>query len=111
MGVSLWQKNYPFQLKAILGKKWLASWAIKQVNIILSKILHSAYHMLARSGLVRKSLPLQRMTRVLSFNRPEGKELQLHLRDRVIGRCRPGQDQWQIARPFRLFIDESTLPK
>jgi hypothetical protein len=89
----------------------IASWAIKQLNITLSRILHPAYHMLARSGILRNFLPIERKTRVLSFNRPEGKELQLHLRDRVIGRRRPGQGQWQIARPFRLFIDETSLPK
>jgi signal peptidase len=88
-----------------------ALWTMKQVNLTFSRILRPAYHVLARSGIFRRCLPLQQKTRVLSFNRPEGKEFQLLLGTRVIGRRLPGIDQWQIARPFRLFIDESSLPK
>jgi hypothetical protein len=82
----------------------------KQLNQTISKILHPAYHTLSRSRLFSSFLPLQRKTRVLSFNRSGGKELQLLLGNRVIGRRPPDTDQWQITRPFRLFIDESSLP-
>jgi hypothetical protein len=34
----------------------------------------------------------------------------LLLGNRVIGRRPPDKDQWHISRPFRLFIDESSLP-
>jgi hypothetical protein len=82
----------------------------KQLNRTISKILHPAYHALARSELFRSFLPLHRKMRVVSFNRSGGKELQLLLGKRVIGRRPTGRDQWQITRPFRLFIDESSLP-
>jgi len=82
----------------------------KQLNQTISRILHPAYHTLCRSGLFSSFFPLQRKTRVLSFNRSKGKELQLLLGNRVIGRRPPGRDQWHISRPFRLFIDESSLP-
>ena len=82
----------------------------KQLNQTISRILHPAYHALARSGLISLFLPLQRKTRILSFDRPHGKEYQLLLHNRVIGRRPPDNDQWHISRPFRLFIDESSLP-
>jgi hypothetical protein len=85
-------------------------WTRKHANSTVSRILHPAYHLLARSRLFGKCLPLHRKTRILSFNRPQGKELHLLLGTRVIGRRPPGRDQWHITRPFRLFIDENSLP-
>lgn len=100
---------------SIHGGAWgralaLVLWTKKHANSTVSRILHPAYHLLARSGLFRKCLPFHRKTRVFSFTRPEGKELQLLLGNRVIGRRLPGRDQWQIARPFRLLLDETSLP-
>jgi hypothetical protein len=82
----------------------------KQLNQTISRILHPAYHLLARSGVLSAFLPLQRKTRILCFNRNGGKELQLLVGKRVIGRRLPDKNQWEISRPFRLFIDESSLP-
>jgi hypothetical protein len=82
----------------------------KQLNQTIFRILHPAYHTLAKSGFFSSLLPLQRKTRILSFDRPHGKEYQLLLHNRVIGRRPPDKDQWHISRPFRLFIDESSLP-
>ncbi|MFC1488551.1 signal peptidase I [Thermodesulfobacteriota bacterium] len=83
---------------------------IKKIDLAASKILHPAYHWLARSGIFRKNARLLPQTRMLSFNRPEGIELQLLMGDRVIGRHQPGNRRWQIFRPFRLFVDEASLP-
>ena len=85
-------------------------WIIKQVNLSVSRILHPAYHMLAGSGIFIKFNSFLPKTRVLSFNRHEGREFQLLMGNRVIGRRLPGKDHWQIARPFRLFVDEASLP-
>jgi len=83
---------------------------IKQIDSAVSKILHPAYHRLARSGIFRKNNRFLPKTRMLSFNRSEGIELQLLMGDRVIGRRLPGNGLWQILRPFRLFVDEASLP-
>jgi len=83
---------------------------IKHIDSAVSKILHPAYHWLARSGIFNKNTRLLPKTRMLSFNRPEGIELQLLMGDRVIGRRLPGDGLWQILRPFRLFLDEASLP-
>ena len=111
--VSAKRKNRGVTIHGGIAGRMLAAvlLLIKQFNMTVTKILHPAYHMAARSDIFRSVLPIQRKIRVLSFNGPGGKELQWHLRDRVIGRRRPSQGHWQIARPFRLFIDETCLPK
>ena len=85
--------------------------AIKQVDLAVSKILHPVYHRLASSGIFRNLLPQQLKTHVLCFRRSNGIEMQLLMGRWVIGRRLTGQDRWHIRRPFRLFVDEYTLPK
>jgi len=77
---------------------------------ILVRVLSLWYHLLARSGLFRNLLPLHKRMRIITINQTAGKELQLVLGRWLVGRCRPGMDQWWIRRPFRLFVDESSLP-
>ncbi len=86
-------------------------WAIKNINMTVSKILHPAYHLLARSGIFLKLVPLLPKMRILSFNRPEGDELQLFMGNHMFGRYLPEYDQWRIMRPFRLFVDEACLKR
>jgi len=85
--------------------------AIKQVDSMVSRILHPLYHGLAKSGIFRKFLPQQMKPQVLCFKGPNFTQMQLLMGSRVVGRLRPGQDRWHIRRPFRLFVDEFTLPK
>jgi len=84
---------------------------IKHVNSAVSKILHPVYHWLAGSGIFKKHIRLLPKTRVVSFHRPEGTEYHLLIGKRVIGRRNPASTCWYIARPFRLFVDETSLPK
>jgi len=85
--------------------------AIKQIDLTVSRILHPVYHRLASSGIFRNLLPLQLKTQVLCFKRAYGIEMQLLMGRWVIGRRLNGQDRWHIRRPFRLFVDEHTLPE
>ncbi len=85
-------------------------WTIKKVNLSVSIVLHPIYHCLARSGIFIKFNQFLPKTRVLSFHRTGGTEYHLLMGNRVIGRRLLGKDQWQIARPFRLFVDETSLP-
>jgi signal peptidase I len=49
--------------------------------------------------------------RVVSYGRcGQHAELHLLLGNHCIGRLQPGQTRWQIKPPFRLFVDESSLP-
>ena len=76
----------------------------------LCRFLHPFYHSLARSGIIRRWLAPRLQTQVLTFHRPQGQEWQLLLNGQVIGRRLPGQEEWQIRRPYRLVVDVAALP-
>lgn len=68
------------------------------------------YHWLSRSGLFRKLIPRSMKRRIVNIQRPEGIESQLLLGDRIVGRRKAGNTRWSILPPFKLFIDEASLP-
>lgn len=76
----------------------------------ISRLLSPAYMRISRSGVVQKLLPASFRPRIVALERPGGKELVMLLGGRIIGRLLPGRDEWQIRRPWRLFIDVSSLP-
>ena len=72
-------------------------------------ILHPLYRWLAGTGLFQTLfLPLIR-PRIRCFNCRGGMELHLVLGPWIIGRRLPGSDEWDIKRPFRLFVDVEKL--
>lgn len=83
---------------------------IPVIDTWLSFLLSPAYHWLAQLGIFRQWIPSRIRPRVLSFNGSAGTELQLVMGQRVVGRRLAGEKQWWIKRPFRLFINESSLP-
>jgi len=102
--------------RKVFGGPWgrLTAWIMRTIHGIdqsLSWTLGPLYRWLARSGLLRHWLPGKRKIHVFYFKRPQGIELQLHLGKRLIGRLLPGSSRWQIRRPYRLFIDEASLPR
>lgn len=82
----------------------------KTLQFKVFKWLHPWYFGLARSGIFRlppKWLGLQ----VLSFQRPKGTEMYLRLWNRwTVGMFYPECHMWRLRRPFKLFIDEDSLP-
>jgi len=84
-------------------------WVIKHADQTISRPLHPLYHRIADAGILSRLLPSWARPRVVHFNKPSGQEAQLLIGKQVIGRRRPGATQWQIRRPFRLFIDQSLL--
>ena len=84
--------------------------ARKRTDTVVSTIFRPIYRWLIRTGIFRKLFSRWIHTQVLCFRHGEGIELQLQLGRRVIGRRLPGKNQWQIMRPFRVFVDEATLP-
>jgi hypothetical protein len=76
-----------------------------------SSLLHPVYKRLSRSDIFRRWLPSGMKPRVISFNRDAGTELHLVMGRRVIGRRMEGKTGWHIRRPFRLFVDEESLPE
>jgi signal peptidase len=84
---------------------------IHAVESYVSFLLRPAYNELARVSIFTLLLPAQMRPRVISLNREAGTELQLLMGRRVIGRWLPGMTRWHIRRPFRLFVDEESLPE
>ena len=82
----------------------------KRLDMVVSTILRPPYHWLTRTDIFRKLFSRWIHTHVLCFKHVDGMEMKLQLGRRIIGRRLPGQNQWHIQRPFKLFIDESTLP-
>jgi signal peptidase I len=77
---------------------------------VLFRLFRPIYRGLAGSRLgTRLSAKLE--LRVVTFNRSNlGGELHLMMGTRCIGRRLPGQKEWYIKPPFRLFVDEKSLP-
>ena len=95
-----------------MGRSFAAT--IRLINAIdsgFSSHLHPVYERLSRSDIFRRLLPAQMTPRVISFSRPEGTELQLLIGQWVIGRRLPLRSRWDIRRPFRLLVDEDSLPR
>jgi len=96
------------QIGQLLG---VAIRAIKAIDVSVCSRFRPAYDRLAMAGVFRRWLPTKMKMKVLSFDRAEGVELHLLMGRRVIGRWLPGKSGWQIRRPFRLFVDEESLPE
>jgi len=75
---------------------------------ISALVLHPAYNRLARISVFTQALISSRL-KVISFKKGVGMEYQALIGGRVIGRILPGMRHWQIARPFRLLVNDSTL--
>ena len=76
----------------------------------LSVLFRPVYDWSAQKGIPRRWLPFHLKTRVIVYSRHNGTEMQLFVGRYVIGRFRPRSDRWQIKSPFRLIVDEASLP-
>jgi signal peptidase len=89
----------------------MAARAIIAIDFRASPLLRPTYHRLANKSIFRGWLPDLMKIRVVSFNRQAGTELQLLMGRHLVGRWLPGMSRWYIRRPFRLFVDETSLPE
>jgi hypothetical protein len=91
------------------GKKGAALGSILRIKKELSKrslnILSPLYHWLAKTGLFQTLVSPLIRTQILYFKRPGCTELHIVLGIWVIGRRLQEANEWQIKRPFRLFVD------
>ncbi|MEJ2232921.1 MAG: signal peptidase I [Syntrophobacterales bacterium] len=85
--------------------------AVHSIDASVSSRFRPAYDRLAVAGVFRRWLPGWMKTKAISLSHPAGMELQLLMGRRVIGRWLPGKSGWNIRRPFRLFVDEESLPE
>jgi signal peptidase I len=75
----------------------------------LFQILHPVYRWSARTGLFQALFSPLIRPQILYFKHPRGTELHIVLGPWVIGRRLQGANEWQIKRPFRLFVDVEKL--
>ncbi len=77
----------------------------------LSPLLHPLYQGLSHWGWVARVLPAPFRPRIVVFHIRGRDQFQLLLGRRIIGRYDDLRQQWQIQRPFQLFVDGRVLPR
>jgi hypothetical protein len=95
-------REVPASLYLLKGRQWF--------DRAVFRLLEPLYHRLAESGLFRGRLAAWMKPRLIYFSRGASPEWQLWLGSFLIGRKKPHESQWSIRRPFRLFVDEASLP-
>ena len=76
-----------------------------------SHVLHPLYYALSRRGLIARLLPASLRPRIVIFQTRGQDQFWLLLGQHIIGRYDDQTRQWQIQRPFRLFVDERVLQR
>ena len=76
---------------------------------VVAGIASLSYHGLIRCGPFDFLLPGDLRPRLICFNGREAATLKLLIGKRAIGRYDRAHKEWQIRRPFRLFVDVQTL--
>ena len=77
----------------------------------VSDLLHPLYQALSRRGLIAWLLPAPLRPRVMVLRSQGRDQFRLLWGRHVVGRYHDRKRQWQIQRPFRLFVDERVLPR
>ncbi|MFA6444076.1 MAG: hypothetical protein WCV99_17205 [Sterolibacterium sp.] len=76
-----------------------------------SRLLHPFYHALLCRGVIASLLPVPLRPRVVVFRTRGHNQFRLLWGQRIVGRYHEQKRQWQIQRPFRLFVDERALQR
>ena len=77
-----------------------------------ARMLKGLYQRMADKGMLRGLLPKKLQPRVVAFHTSRYQDLyKLMVNGREIGRYNDRNEEWQIRPPFRLFVDESRLPR
>ncbi len=94
-------------LRGQLTSRWLR-WR-RVVDRRVSRLLHPPYRALSHWGLIAWLLPASFRPRIVVFQTHGQDQIRLLLGQHVIGRYDHQQRQWEIQRPFRVFVDERVL--
>jgi SynChlorMet cassette protein ScmC len=95
-------------LQGRLTSRWLR-WR-RGLDRGVSPLLHPLYQALSHWKLIAWALPASFRPRVVVFHVRGRDQFQLMLGRRIIGRYNDQRHQWQIQRPFQLFVDGGVLP-
>jgi len=98
---------YGGPLGFVIGVK---SHKIRWMKYRLTQLLKPFYDFASTSGIFRIWLPAGLKPRVLSFSRRGYAEMQLQMGQKAIGSYDLEQKRWMIKPPYRLFVDEASLP-
>ncbi len=96
-------------LQGRLTSRWLR-WR-RVLDRGASPLLHPLYQALSHWKLIAWVLPDSLRPRVVVFHTRGRDQIQLLMGQRIIGRYDDQRHQWQIQRPFQLFVDGRALPR
>jgi hypothetical protein len=111
--VAAWRGQTRRKIEGGLQGRLVSRW-FRWLRILdrgVSPLLHPIYHALSHSRLIAWLLPAPLRPRVVVFQIRGQDQFQLLLGQRIIGRYDGQRHQWQIQRPFRLFVNERLLPR
>jgi signal peptidase I len=77
----------------------------------ISRLLHPLYRAAAYRGRLARLLPLRLRPRLVAYETRGRRQVHLLMGKNIIGRYDAARDQWQIRRPFRLFVDKNALQR
>jgi len=84
--------------------------ARRKTNALIVKLLGPVYRWFCTGGILCRLIPVSLTTQVLKFQSDSIVSHRLLLGKRVIGTYDKSSLQWRIRRPYRVLVDESSLP-
>ncbi|TFG61295.1 MAG: hypothetical protein E4H29_00480 [Deltaproteobacteria bacterium] len=110
--VAAWRGRKRREIAGGFRGRWTGHWfhCRRLLDRGLSPLLHPLYRGLSRRGGLTRWLPPSIRPRVVVFRDNGEDRFRLLLGERVIGRYEERERRWRIRRPFRLLVDERTLP-
>ena len=89
----------------------MACFVKRKTNNLTTKLLRPVYRSFCTDGFLNWLIPVRLTPQVATFHSDAHVTHRLLLGSRIIGSYDESLLQWQIRRPYRLFVDESSLPK
>jgi signal peptidase I len=80
---------------------------IKNITI---GVISYPYNWISKTGVLRKFVPRDTKQRIINIQRPSGMESHFLMGKYLVAKRRPGNNNWIILPPYKLFIDENSLP-
>jgi signal peptidase I len=82
-----------------------------RIKSITLRVISYPYNWVSRTGMLKTLVSPGTKQRVINFQRPGGIESHLLMGKYLVAKRRPGNPKWTILPPFKLFVDEASLPK
>jgi hypothetical protein len=111
--VAAWQGQQRRRIRGGLPGRLISRWLRwrRTLERGVTPMLRPLYQALSHWRVLARLLPARLRPRVVVFHINGWDQFHLLLGKRTVGRCDDRRNQWQIQRPFRLFVDDGLLPK